>query len=414
MSKNTVARILIISGIVAAVPDLAHSQNWTQWRGPNRDGVVASFVAPRTWPETLKPQWKTPIGIGHSTPVVSEGKVYAFTRQDDNEVATCLDLETGKQIWQRSYPAPYTMNPAAISHGKGPKSTPVVSDGKLFTLGISGILSCFDAKTGRVIWRKEFSKQFKESSPLFGTAMSPLVDRGLVIAHVGGNDAGALTAFNVDTGDVKWSWKDDGPGYASPIMIEVYGVRQIVTQTQKNIVGVAALTGELLWRIPFETEYVQNAITPVAYGSTLIFSGLDKGAFAIQLARVDGKWVTSQLWKNDQVPMYLSSPVIVGDLLFGLSHKRKGQFFCLDARTGKPLWASLGRDGDQAAILAAGGFLFFLTSDAELIVARASSNGYDVLMKYTVATSPTWAHPVIIGNRVLIKDERTLALLRIE
>ncbi len=283
-----------------------------------------------------------------------------------------------------------------------------------YALGISGILSCYDTATGKLRWRREFSKTTKVTSPLYGTAMSPIVDRGLVIAHVGGNDSGVLTAFDANTGELRWSWSGDGPGYASPIVAEFGGVRQIITQTQKYIVGISAAYGQLLWEIPFETEYVQNIVTPVMYKQTLIFSGLDKGVFAINIAVRGNKWETEQVWLNPEVSMYMNSPVVSGDYLFGLSHKRKGQFFCLDARTGKTLWSSGGREGDNAAIVAAGQFLFLLTDGAEMIVAPSDPKQFEVLKKYSVADSPTWAHPVVVGNRILIKDNSSLALLSVE
>jgi len=213
---------------------------------------------------------------------------------------------------------------------------------------------------------------------------------------------------------MKWSWNGDGPGYASPIVFQSGGTSQIVTQTQKSIAGFSAATGELLWQIPFETEYVQNIVTPVAYKDSLIVSGIDKGTIALKVIKRAGKWETEQVWSNEQVSMYMSSPVLSGDYLYGLSHKRKGQFFCLDARTGQTRWLSTGREGDNAAIVAAGGLLFMLTDGAELTVARAEPARLEVLKKYTVARSPTWAHPVVMGNRVLIKDATTLTLLGLD
>ena len=409
-SKST----LRVSLAVALASQISFAQDWPQWRGPNRDGVVASFTAPKVWPDKLKTVWKVQAGIGHSSPVVVGKRVYLHSRQEENEVVTCSDLDTGKQAWRDSYPTPYTMNPAAASHGKGPKSTPVVYNNKLYTLGISGILSCYDAVTGKLRWRREFSKTSKEISPLYGTAMSPIVDRGLLIAHVGGNDSGVLTAFDANTGELRWSWTGDGPGYASPIVAELGGVRQIITQTQKYIVGIDASNGFLLWEMPFETEYVQNIVTPVVYKQTLIFSGIDKGVFAVNVVIRGNKWVAEQVWQNPEVSMYMNSPVVSGDYLYGLSHKRKGQFFCLDARTGKTLWSSNGREGDNAAMVAAGPFLFLLTDGSELIVARSDPKQFEVLKKYSVADSPTWAHPVLVGSRVLIKDASSLALLSLE
>jgi len=387
--------------VVAAV---AWAQDWPQWRGPNRDGISGAFSEPRAWPEKLKLKWKVNVGEGHSSPVVADGKIYLHTRQGDREVVSCLRTETGQAIWQEGYPAPYTENPAAASHGKGVKSTPVVADGRICTFGISGILSCFDAKTGKLLWRNEFG------SPDFGTAMSPVVDRGLLIAHVGTNGHGALTAFDAATGVEKWSWKGDGPAYASPIVAELAGTRQVVTQSQHNIVGVSVATGELLWRIPFNTAYDQNIVTPVLYHDTLIFSGLDNGVMAVRVLKRGSEWSTETVWQNKDVSMYMNSPVVSGDLLFGLSHHKRGQFFCLDPRTGTTLWTSAGRQADNAAIVDGGSVLLFLTNGAELIVTKKSGKGFEALRKYSVADSPTWAHPVILNRGVLIKDATTLAL----
>jgi outer membrane protein assembly factor BamB len=305
------------------------------------------------------------------------------------------------------------MHPAARGHNKGPKSTPVLNANRLYTLGVTGVLSCFNARDGRLIWRKEFSREFKTTSPLFGTAMSPVVESGLLIAHVGGHNHGALIAFDAATGAVKWSWNGDGPGYASPIVVDFNGTRQIVTQTQQHIVGVAASTGELLWKIPFTTEYVQNIVTPVYYDGMLIFSGLDKGTMAVKAVKRGHAWATEQVWRNPEVSSYMNTPVVSGGRLFGLSHKKKGQFFGLDLRTGKTLWTTEGREGENAAIISAGAVLFVLTDGAQLVVAKPSSAGLEVVRRYTVADSATWAHPAILPGIIIIKDVANLSLFRL-
>jgi outer membrane protein assembly factor BamB len=192
--------------------------------------------------------------------------------------------------------------------------------------------------------------------------------------------------------------------------VELGGVRQVVTQTQQNIVGVAASDGTLLWNIPFTTEYTQNIITPVLYKDLLIFSGIEKGVFAIRLTQNAGKWEPKTIWQNERAAMYMSSPVLVGDYLYGMTHYRKGQFFCLDARTGVTQWTSTGAEGENSAIVNAGSVLFILDENAEMLIARASEKKFDVLKKYTLAQSPTWASPVIQGNQVFIKDEKLLTL----
>ena len=182
------------SSVAMAIAD------WPQWRGPNRDGLVSDASIPRAWPKELKQEWKVTVGVGHASPVVANGRVYVFARQGEEEVLLCLDLATGKEIWRSSQPIAYEMHNAAKGHGKGPKSTPVLSNGNVYTLGITGVLSCHDAQTGKLKWRREFSKQYPKTSPQFGTAMSPLMLDGQLIAHVGGHDKGALMAFDAETG----------------------------------------------------------------------------------------------------------------------------------------------------------------------------------------------------------------------
>ncbi len=388
----------------------ARSGDWPQWRGPHRDGALSASAAPSSWPERLKLHWKLTVGEGHASPIFAGGRIFVFTRQQGSEAASSVDPASGKIVWQQSYSAPYTMNPAATSHGEGPKSTPVFHDGKLYTFGISGILTCWDAATGAVRWRKDFSKQYKTTSPLFGAAMSPIVDRGLLIAHVGGHDNGALTAFDAQSGEVKWRWTGDGPAYASPIVAELGGVPQVVTETQNNLVSIAATSGQLLWKIPFTTEYVQNIPTPLLYRDLIIFSGLAKGILAVRAAAKDGKWSAETVWRNDAVALYMSSPVLDGDLIFGFSHYKKGEFFCIDARTGATQWTSPPRQGDNAAVLVGGGNLILLRDEGELIIAKASGKAFEPLRRYTVANSPTWAHPVMLPSGVVIKDKTTLAL----
>ena len=388
--------------------------DWPQWRGPDRDGVAPGLAPRASWPRTLAQAWKTPVGVGHSSPIVVGSSIFLHTREGEDEFVSRFDLATGRRVWRQTYRAPYTMNPAAWGHGKGPKSTPVAQKGRLFTLGISGILSCFETETGRLLWRKDFRGQFRETSPLYGAAMSPVVDGDLLIAHVGGHDDGALTAFDTATGDVKWAWKGDGPGYASPVVADLGGRRQVVTQTQGYVVGVGLESGELLWKIPLQTDYEQNAVTPVIHGPDVIYSGLGKGVHAVRIAKRGNAWAAEKQWENLDLSMYMSSPVLDGDRLYGFSHRQKGQAFCLDARTGRTLWAGPGRQGDNAALIRSGSGLFLLTTDAQLIVARADAAAYAPLATYALAPSPTWAHPVILAGGFLVKDADTLALWRVE
>jgi outer membrane protein assembly factor BamB len=395
---------LAVAGIAAP-----RAQDWNQWRGPSRSGVTAAFQAPATWPDKPRKVWESTVGSGHSSPVVSGTRAFVFTRVGEDEVVTAVDLQTGKQIWQQRYRATYQVNPAAESHGKGPKSTPVVDGGRLFTLGISGTLSAFDAATGKPLWRKTFDREFDASSPDFGVAMSPLVDDGNVFVHAGGNKSGALMALDGATGTVKWQWKGEGPAYASPVIASFGNSRQVVTESRAHLVGLSAATGAILWSVPFTTAYDQNIVTPIISGDLVLYSGIDQPLTALRIRESAGKWTAERAWHADSVPMYMSSAVLSGGSVFGLTHRNKGQFFALDPRSGKVLWTTRGREGENAALIAVGELLMATTTEGELVIARRDPAKFDPIKRYTVAESPVWAHPVPAGRGVLIKDAEKLA-----
>ena len=275
-----------------------------------------------------------------------------LSRVGEDEVLTAFDVQSGKQAWQQKYRASYQVNPAAESHGKGPKSTPATGGGRIFTLGINGTLSAFDAGTGKPLWRKPFTGEFDASSPDFGAAMSPLIDDGLVIAHVGGNKSGVLSAFDAATGAVRWQWKGDGPGYASPVIGTFAGTRQVITQSRSHVIGLSAADGRLLWQVPFTTSYDQNIVTPVVFDDLVIYSGIEQPLTAVRVSAANGQWSARQVWRAESVPMYMSSAVVSGGYLYGLTHRNKGQFFCAEPKTGKVLWTTRGREAENAALIA--------------------------------------------------------------
>ena len=378
---------------------------WPQWRGPERDGVASAFTVPTTWPAQLTRKWAVTVGVGHASPVISGTRVIVHTRQEAREIVAAHDLETGKQLWQQGIEAPYTVNPAAAGHGPGPKSTPAIGGGRVFTFGISGIFSAHDLATGKLLWRKNAPP----TPPEFGTATSPLVDGNSVIAFLGGKNAGALTAMDAATGAVKWEWKGDGPGYSSPVIATFAGTRHVIVQSQNRLVGVNAADGRLLWETPIKTPYEQNSVTPLVIGDLVISAGLENPTIAYWVSAGLGKgWSATPRWRNEDVSMYMSSPAVTGTTLFGLSNRNRGQFFAIDTATGKTLWTTKGREAENASIVRAGNYLLFATTNSELIVARANSARYEEVRRYSVADSATWAHPAFAGRTIILKDANQL------
>lgn len=396
------AAITSVSAGSALAQSTPQTADWPQWRGPKRDGSVDTAL-PSQWPEALEKRWQIAVGEGHASPVVSGNRVVVMARQNDQEIVRALELASGKEIWRAAYDAPYEVNSAARSHGAGPKSTPAIGGGRVFTLGISGVLSAFDLANGALLWRLPAPA----AQPDYGAAASPLVDPAdstSVIVHVGGRDDGMLTSFDAGTGKPRWQWNGDGPGYGSPIIATFGGVRQVIAQTQKLVIGLDASTGALLWQMPFTTEFDQNAFTPVVFKDLLIVGGIDWPLTAIRLKLDGGKWIGETAWTNPQTPMFMSSPVLIGETIYGLTTRGLGQFVAIEAASGKTLWTTRGREGQNASMLGNRSWLLASTTDGSLIVARTNRQTYQEVRRYQVAQSAVWAHPAISGNSFVVKD----------
>jgi outer membrane protein assembly factor BamB len=407
VTRCTLVAVIVITALVSVGEAQAPSGDWLQWRGPNRDGAIAAFTAPKQWPETLVQRWKVDVGLGYATPLVAGNRVYMFSRRGENETMSALDAATGKVLWQTGYAAPFTMHSATVPHGPGPKSTPTLANGKLYSIGMTGVVTAFDAATGKQLWQKPGTRVV----PIYTShAFSPLADGGLVIFHVGGHDEGALTAFDGNSGDVKWRWAGDGPGYGSPILADLGGTRQIVTITQKKLVGLDAATGALLWERPFVSGNNTNGVTPVLFGQTVIVSGNGGPTHAVRVSRQDNKWVTETVWENADIPLRFSNGVAAANRFVSLSTRNSGQYFSVDAATGKTLWLSEPRQAGNAALATAGDLIFSLEDDGELVVLRNSATGFEPLRRYKVADTQTWTQPAISGNRIFVKDVSSLTL----
>jgi outer membrane protein assembly factor BamB len=404
------SRVLMAACVVLVAAGCVFGQDWPQWRGPNRDDCVSGFTAPQTWPTELKQAWKTTVGTGCATPALVGDKLYVFTRQGDEETTLCLNAADGKQVWQDKYVA-QAVTPPANRH-PGPRSSPAVADGKVVTLGVGGVVSCLDAASGKVLWRKD---PFPKIVPRFFTGMSPMIVDGMAIAHLGGQGNGAIIAFDLTSGDEKWRWAGEAPEYASPALLTVDGTRQIVTLSEKSIVSVAVADGKLLWQLPFAPQgRAYNAATPIVDGQTVIYTGAGRGIKAVKVQKQGDTFVANELWSNPDVAPQFNTPVLKDGFLFGLSNT--GNLFCVNAQTGQTAWTdTTSRDRQGfSAIVSAGSCLMALPSSAEMIVYKPDGKQYEEIAKIKVSDTPTYAHPVLAGNRIFIKDQETVAMLTVQ
>jgi outer membrane protein assembly factor BamB len=306
----------------------AAAQDWPQWRGANRDARASGFHSPDTWPSELSQKWKVTVGNGVSTPAVVGGQVFVFSRQDDQEVLRCLNAETGDEVWQAKYPA------AALRGGgdngySGPRSSPTVAEGKVVTFGVHGVLCCFDAATGKELWRND---RFENEVPMFHTSSSPIVVNGLCVAQLGGSDNGGVYAFDLATGEERWNWTEDGPAYGSPVLMTIGNTPAVVAPTNRNLVALST-DGKVLWKIQYEQGGRYTSATPIVHGDVLIVAGPGSGISAFRLKKEGNDIVEEKLWSNTDNSVGFNTPVLKGNLLVGLSNA--GQVFCINVDNGE-------------------------------------------------------------------------------
>jgi outer membrane protein assembly factor BamB len=373
------------------------AQDWPQWRGPNRDNHLVGFTPPKTWPKELTKKWSIAVGRGESSPVLVGDKVYVFSRQGGDEVTRCLDAASGKEVWKESYATAEVKGPAA--QFPGTRSTPAVGEGKICTLGANGVVCCRDAAIGKLLWQKD------EPRAEWYCSASPLIVDGLCIVFAGG-----LRAFDLASGTEKWKWPGNKDTYGSPVLMTADGVKQLVTPSKGMLAGVALADGKLLWQVPLRTDWFANYSTPLISDSTVIYSeskGKGKGAgftgtMALKIAKEDGTFTTKELWKSPLVAAGYHTPLLKGDLIFGVGADRK--LYCMDAKKGELLWAGKEEQGECGCILDGGTVLLALSSSKQLIVFEPSAKEYKEIARYQVGVDEPWSVPIIAGNRVYVKD----------
>ena len=385
-----------------------YSQDWPQFRGVGRDAKVTGFKAPKTWPAELKQVWKINVGFGDATPALSGKKIYLAVRQNADEVILCLDAATGKELWRSAYPAPAVTGPAS-SH-PGQRSTPAVSDGKIVTFGVSGILTCLDAATGKVLWKKENPEN---AVPQFFTGMSPLLADGLCIVHLGTKDKGQVVALDLATGSEKWKWEGDGPSYASPSLMTSGKDKNVVVQTEKNLMALSLADGKLLWQVPTPVlQRFYNSTSPYINGDIIYYTGQGSGTKAVQVVRQGDKYVTKELWSNTEIGAKWNTPILKDGFLYGFTDQRR--IYCIDASTGKTAWYDTAVNSDFATIVDCGQVIIGLPSTGNLIVMKPDPKAYTEAAKYKVAETPVYAFPVISGNAIYVKESENLIMYTLE
>jgi outer membrane protein assembly factor BamB len=404
-----------LSCIIAAW--LSLGADWPQWLGPNRNATSTEIVKP--WKGAPKVHWRLPAGEGNGGPVISNGRVYLLTKVKDKnaEEVTAFDAGTGKEIWRKSYER------AAFTslYGNGPRSTPTVVDGKVYTMGITGLLTCFDASDGKIVWQANPSEELHASHLLFGSAVSPLVEHGKVFIMAGAK-GGAIAAYDAATGKLAWSDPEDQASYSSPIHVGSGADEQILFLAQSGVVALAPGDGKVLWRVPLVDKLMETSSTPSICGDVLLASSITFGAMGIDIKKKGETLEGKQIWTNPELTCYFATPVPVGaDHFYVVTGTRPfsraatmATLHCVDAHTGKILWkkpkvgkyhASLMRTGDDK--------LLMLEEGGDLVLFQPDAKEFKELARTRVC-GETWAHPALANGRFYIRDNKEVICFSFE
>ena len=393
--------IILTSGTICA-------QDWPQWRGINRDSKVTGAKLPDTWPAELKQEWKIQVGLGDATPILKGDKIYLNTRQGEQEVILCIDAATGKEIWKDQYSSIAASGPAG-SH-PGPRSTPSVADNKVVTFGVSGILSCVDAASGKLLWRRDNPGNIV---PQFFTGMSPLIVDNTCIVHTGTKDTGEVLALDLATGNEKWKWAGDGPSYSSPSIMTIAGKKHLIVQTEKNLISLNLADGKLVWQVatPVQQRYY-SCVSPYIDGQTIYLTGQGTGMKAIKVEMNGTGYVPKELWSNNEVGAKWNTPILKDGFLYGFTDQKR--IYCLNSTTGKTAWIDNAVNSDFATIVDCGSVILGLSATSNLIAFKPVPEAYSEIKKYKVSDTPVYSYPVVAGNRIYIKDAENLIMYRVD
>lgn len=401
--------------LLASAP--ASAGDWPQWLGPKRDNSTTEKVA--VWKKKPEVVWHVPVGEGNSSPVVADGRVFIHAKVKDKneEEVLAYDAGSGKKLWRKAYPR------AAFKslYGNGPRATPAISHGRIYTFGITGVLSCFDAAKGEQVWQVDTLKAFGAKNILFGMACSPLAVGDRVLVNVGGKGA-SIVAFGRARGDVKWKALDDPASYSSPILFTRDKAQQAVFLTGAGVVSLDPTNGHLFWRYPFKDLLLESSTTPVRAGNLLLASSITQGTVGLRLEAPEGKPAAKQAWKNGALTSYFSTPVAVGTghvyLVTGtnpLAFRTEpvAALHCVEARTGKSLWKKEKIGKYHAALLRTGDNKLLLLDDGgELALLEPDPKGYRELVR-TKVCGPTWAHPALAEGLLYVRDNKELICLKL-
>ncbi|MCM3873533.1 MAG: PQQ-like beta-propeller repeat protein [Pyrinomonadaceae bacterium] len=377
--------------------------DWSGFRGPDRDGIVRGTRIKTDW--TASPPvelWRRPIGPGWSSFAVSGDLFYTQEQRGDDEIVACYNLTTGKPLWRHRDAARFWES----NGGAGPRGTPTLSNGRIYTFGGTGIVNALDAGTGAVVWSRNAAPDTKTKIPEWGFASSPLVVGDIVVVAT----AGTLAAYDLTTGVPRWFGPQGGGGYSSPHLLTIRGIQQIVLLNGTGATSVAPTDGKRLWEhpLPAGTRIVQPALT--ADGDVLLHDGDGNGMRRVAVAPGPGGWTVEERWNSYGVNPFFNDFVVHKGYAFGFAGSSLG---CIDLKDGERKWKGGDYGNGQLILLPDQDLLLVLTESGELALVGALPDQFKELARFAAIEGKTWNHPVLVGDVLLVRNGQEMAAFRL-
>jgi outer membrane protein assembly factor BamB len=393
---------LLSTAPAAVASPAATGADWPGFRGPKRDGIVRGVQIKTDW--TASPPveiWRRPIGPGWSSFAVRSGRLYTQEQRGDDEIVACYDVSTGKPVWRHSDAARFWESNA----GPGPRATPTLSNGRVYTLGATGIMNVLDEGTGAVVWSRNAVSDTGAKIPGWGIAGSPLVVNDVVIVAASGD----LVAYDLATGNPRWFGPKAGSSYSSPQLLTIDGVPQILLLSAKGATSVALADGKLLWEHLWPgTPIVQPNLTE--NGDILISVSDSSGTRRLGVAHGSSGWTVEERWTSEDLNPFFNDLVVHNGLAFGFDGSILA---CIDLADGKLKWRGGKYGHGQLVLLPDQNLLVVLSEAGDLALVKATSDQFTELAHFPAIKGKTWNHPVLAGDVLLVRNGEEMAAFRL-
>jgi outer membrane protein assembly factor BamB len=392
---------------LAAAAAACLAADWPQFLGPSRNGASPETGLLKAWPDKGPPVlWEKEVGQGFSGPVVAGGDALLFHRVGDEEVVECWGAADGKPKWRTAYPTHYR---DPLGKGDGPRATPAVAGGRVYTLGAEGVLQCLKLDNGEKVWRKPLLEEYRVGPSYFGVGTSPLVEGGRVLVNVGGKDGAGVVAFDADTGKEAWKAVNQDASYSSPVAADIDGVRCALFLTREGLVGLDPADGTVRfskrWRSRMDASV--NAASPVVVGDQIFLTACYGTGAVLLKAKKDG---VEEVWKGDkQLSCHYGTPVCSDGFLYGFHGRQEegAKLRCIDLKTGDVKWTA--DDFNCGSIILAQGNLIVLTEDGDLALVKATPEGFQQLARASgVLAGPCRAQAALADGRLYARGGKKL------